>query len=144
MAEAKVANYKEPLRITAWLDTALEKEKEKYQKCPVTPDLVPGHEVAQGWGFVIAGYFLVEQSFKAILFVRDKQICRIHELLRLFNSLDQCDRDTLREYFTDLRATSGGHISNFPFTNLDEFLENLDGDKVGRNHIGSKVLHRSS
>lgn len=119
------------------MDTALKKEQEKYKKCPVTPDLVPGHAVAQGWGFVVAGYSLVEQSFKAVLYVRDKRICRIHELLWLFNSLDQYDQDTLREYYTDFKAASGGHISNFPFASLDEFLENLDGDKVGRNHIGS-------
>lgn len=137
LAEARAAKYKDPLRITAWLDTALKKEQEKYKKCPVTPDLVPRHEVSQGWGFVVAGYFLVEQSFKAILYVRNKRICRIHELLRLFNSFDQYDQDTLREYFTDFKAASGGHISIFPFTTLDDFLENLDGDKVGRNHIGS-------
>ena len=122
----------------AWLDTALKKEKEKYEKCPVTPDLVPGHEVAQGWGFVVAGYFLVEQSFKAILYVRDKQVARIHDLSNLFNSLDQYDQDTLREYYVDFRATIGGHIATFPFKRLDEFLDNLDGDTNNRGtRIGS-------
>lgn len=137
MAGKPTANYKDPLRITAWLDTALKKEREKYQECPVTPDVVPGHEVAQGWGFVVAGYFLVEQSFKAILYVRNKQIFKTHDLLKLFNSFDQSDRETLREYYADFRATIGGHTANFPFKELDGFLENLDGDSVGTTHIGS-------
>ena len=28
-------DFKDQLRITAWLDTALKKEKEKYKKCPL-------------------------------------------------------------------------------------------------------------
>ena len=137
LADNRTTNYKDPLRITAWLDTALKKEKEKYKRCPVTPDLVPGHEAAQGWGFVVAGYFLVEQAFKAILYVGDKHVLRIHELLKLFNSLEQCDRDILREYYTDFQAAIGGHIASFPFRRLDDFLENLDGDRVGTTHTGS-------
>ena len=39
-------DFKDPLWIVAWLDTALTKEKEKYRKCPVIPDMVPGHEVS--------------------------------------------------------------------------------------------------
>ena len=49
----RTINFKDPLRMIAWLDTALKKEKEKYKKCPVIPDLVPGHEVAQAWGYVV-------------------------------------------------------------------------------------------
>ncbi len=33
-------NFKDPLWIVAWLDTALKKEKEKYAKCPIIPDMV--------------------------------------------------------------------------------------------------------
>ena len=58
--------------MTAWLDMALDMEKDKLESCPVKRDLMPGAEVAQGWGFVVAGYFLVEQSFKALLHVREK------------------------------------------------------------------------
>ena len=64
MATNQTIDFKDPLWITAWLDTALEKEKEKYEKCPVKSDLLPGHEAAQAWGYVVAGYFLVEESFK--------------------------------------------------------------------------------
>ena len=39
--------FKDPLWIRAWLNTALRKEQEKYQECPVVADLLPGHENAQ-------------------------------------------------------------------------------------------------
>ena len=58
MATNQTITFKEPEWITAWLDTALKKEKEKYEKCPVIPDMAPGHDIAEGWGYVVAGYFL--------------------------------------------------------------------------------------
>lgn len=130
--------YKDPLQITAWLETALKKEQDKYRKCPVNPDLVPGHETAQGWGYVIAGYSLLEQSFKALLHVQGKMAPSIHSLLPLFNLLDDNDREILREYFVDYRTNIGGNIGVFPFESLDDFLKNLDGDLNNRgNHVGS-------
>ena len=134
----KTIAYKDPLLITAWLDTALEKEQEKYRKCPVNFDLVPGYEVAQGWGYVIVGYFLLEQSFKALLHVRGKMVPTKHSLLPLFNLLDDHDREILHEYYIDYRTNTGGKIGAFPFESLDDFLKNLDGDQNNRgNHIGS-------
>ena len=96
MTTDKTIAYREPLQITAWLETALEKEQEKYRKCPVNPDLVPDHESAQGWGYVIAGYSLLEQSFKALLHVQGKMAPPIHSLLPLFSLLDGHDREILR------------------------------------------------
>ena len=64
-------------------------------------------------------------------------ICKTHNLLQLFNLFDEYDQDTLREYYVDFRATIGGHIATFPFKRLDDFLENLDGDRVGTTHVGS-------
>jgi len=132
-------NFKDPWWITAWLDTALKKEKEKYEKCPVVPDVVPGHDAAQGWGYVVTGYFLLEEAFKALLFARGKtKVSAIHSLSLLFNQLEVNDQDALREYYNDYRATTGGAIGAFPFKSLDGFLLNLDGDKnAGGNHIGS-------
>ena len=75
MAANQTIDFKDPLWIITWLDTALKKEKEKYKKCPVMPDLIPGHVAAQGWGYVVAGYFLVEESFKALLHVGGKTDC---------------------------------------------------------------------
>ena len=133
--------YKDPLWLMARLDTALEKEKEKYRKCPVKPDLAPGHEVAQGWGYVVAGYFLVEQSFKALLHIRgEKDVPKTHSLSNLFKKFDENDRKILREYYVDYRTNVGGKIGAFPFETLDDFLKNLDGDQNNRgNHIGSLV-----
>ena len=134
----KTIAYKDSLWIIAWLETALEKEQEKYKKCPVNSDLVPGHEAAQGWGYVIAGYSLLEQSFKALLHVRDKTVLTKHSLLPLFNLLDGRDKEILREYYVDYRTNVGGKIGIFPFETLDDFLKNLDGDQDNRgNHIGS-------
>ena len=139
MAANKNIDFKDPLWITAWLDTALMKEKEKYEKCPVVPDLVPGHDAAQGWGYVIAGYLLVEESLKALLFVHgNKTVPRVHSLSALFDLLDDGDKVILREFYNDYKATIGGRIGAFPFNSLDDFLCNLDGGKNAQgNHIGS-------
>ena len=138
MAVNQSVNFKKPLRIISWLDTALEKEKEKYKKCPIIPDLVSGHEVVQGWGYVIAGYFLIEQSFKALLYFREKEVPTKHSLSTLFNLFDPNDQSILREYYTDYQATIGGSLGEFPFKSLDDFILNLDGDKNKRgNNIGS-------
>ena len=131
-------DFREPTWIIPWLATALEKEKEKYKKCPVRRDLLPGHEAAQGWGYVVAGYFLVEESFKALLFVRGKQVPRKHSLSTLFDLCDDADRRVLREYYVDFRGSVGTPIGTYPFTSLDDFLTNLDGDKnKSDDHIGS-------
>ena len=61
-----MVTYKEPLYVWAWLNTALKKEWQKYAATPVTPDMLPGHELAQAWGYVVAGYSLVEQGLKAV------------------------------------------------------------------------------
>ena len=132
-------DFKDPLWIIAWLDTALKKEKEKYAKCPIIPDMVPGHDVAQGWGYVVAGYFLVEESFKALLYVRgNKKVPTEHSLSTLFDMMENNDKAILQEYYDDFRSASGGTIAAFPFKTLDDFLLNLDGDRNSRgNHIGS-------
>ena len=74
MTANQTINFKDPSLIATWLDTALSKEKEKYEKCPVMQDLVPDHQNAQGWGYALVGYFLLEQSFKALLYVRGKNV----------------------------------------------------------------------
>ncbi len=134
----KKIHFKDPLDMQTWLDTALEKEKEKYKKCPVNPDLVSGHEVAQAWGYVVAGYFLVEESFKALLHIRGKSVPIKHSLTMLFDLFDSHDQDFLREYYVDYGET-GGWPQKFPIATLDQFLANLDGDPNdwGSDHIGS-------
>ena len=137
MTTKQAVDFKDPLTMVAWVDTALEKEREKYEKCPVKPDMIPDHEVAQAWGYVVAGYFLVEESFKALLYVRGKQVPHKHSLTALFNLFESDDKEMLREYYNDYRATIEGRV--FPFKTLEDFLANLDGDlnKRGSDHIGS-------
>ena len=76
MAANRTAAFKDPLWSTAWLEAALNKEREKYENCPVMPDMVPGYVDAQAWGYVVLGYFLVEESFKALLNIRGKKCPR--------------------------------------------------------------------
>ena len=140
MAANKPIDFKDPLYITIGLDTALEKEKEKYEKCPVKPDIAHEHVTAQGWGYVVVGYFLVEQAFKALLHVRGKPVSKIHSLSDLFDLIGQEDKEVLRECYTDFKMTIGGNTGQFPFKSLDDFIVNLDGDKGDRgNYIGSFV-----
>ena len=130
--------FKDPSWILAWLDAALKKEREKYRKSPVVPDMVPGHEAAQGWGYVVIGYFLVEEALKALLHVREKRFPKVHALSILFGLLEQGDKSILREYYRDYRATAEGGLGRFPFVTIEDFLVNLDGDKNERGkHIGS-------
>ena len=132
-------NFKDPLWITVWLETALKKEQEKYKKCPVMPDLIPDYTAAEAWGYVVAGYFLVEESFKALLYLCGKQVPTKHSLTILLNLFEAGDKGSLREFYTDYRETIGGGASLFPFKTLDDFLANLDGDpnKRGDDYIGS-------
>lgn len=120
--------FKDPLYMTAWLELALKKEKEKYEKCPIMPDMAPGYDEAQAWGYIITGYFLVEQSFKALLYLRGQDAPKTHPLSTLFDSFDDNDKEVLREFYADYRATIGGNRGKFQFESLDDFLVNLDGD----------------
>ena len=133
--------FKEPLLMVHGLDTALEKEKEKYKKCPVKPDMAPYHETVQGWGYVVTGYFLLESAFKALLSVRGKRdVPRIHSFSALFEELGDTDKVALREYYNDYKAITREKIGAFPFDSLDDFLRNLDGDgNVRGNHKGSLI-----
>lgn len=111
-------DFKDPLWITAWLDTALNKEGEKYQRCPVMPDMVPRRDSAQGWGFVVAGYFLVEQSFQALAHVRGQSVPTKHSLTMLPDLLDDAHRDIPREYYLHFRATDEAIWPDYPTSPL--------------------------
>ena len=129
--------FKEPIWIIAWLEDALEKEKKKLKACPINRDMVPGCEVAQAWGYVVAGYFLIEMSFKALLHLQGINVAKGHSLTKYFDLLGDADKDILREYYSDYRMTCGSH-GLFPIETLDEFLLNLDGDQNDRGYyVGS-------
>ena len=139
MATNQQIQFKDPRWMIAWLQTALRVEQEKYERRPVMPDLMPSHESAQAWGYVVAGYFLIEEAFKALLYLRAKQVPTKHALAMLFNLFEPDDQDILREYYSDYRSSIGGYPANYPFATLDEFLSNLDGDpnRRGTDHKGS-------
>jgi hypothetical protein len=129
--------YKKPLYVLSWLEAALKKEWQKYSASPVMPDPIPGHEAAQAWGYVIAGYFLLEQGFKAILHFRGIEPPKVHALSVLFAELPPADQDQLRAHYRDFRHTFPG-MRSFPLGTLDDFLVNLDGARNSRGHyIGS-------
>ncbi len=129
--------YKDPLYVLARLDTALKKEWQKYIATPVTSDMAPDHMVAQAWGYVVAGYFLIEQGLKAILYMRGGKPPKTHALSVLFTKLPAEDQNVLRKHYDDFRHAFPG-MSSFPLTTLDDFLVNLDGgqNSQGR-YIGS-------
>ena len=70
--------------------------------------------------------------------MRNKPVQRKHSLTIPFRQFDADDKELLREYYTDYRATIANG-STFPFKTLDEFLANLDGDPNNRrsDYVGS-------
>ena len=139
MATNQTIQFKTPLETIQWLDAAFRSEQRKYEQCPVQQDLVPGYVVANAWGYVVAGYFLIEEAFKALLYIRGIQVPPKHSLTMLFDRFKSDDKDILREYYLDFRASVGGNRASFPFATLDDFLSNLDGDqnRRGTDHVGS-------
>ena len=136
----KPIDFKTPNFALAWLDAALDMEKKKLEKCPVANDMVPGFEVATAWAYVVSGYFLVEQAFKLLLYLRKKKPKRTHTHTLssdLFDQLPSADRALLREYYHDFRCAFDG-AGTFPFSALDDYLFNLDGAKNREGkHVGS-------
>ncbi len=126
MSSKQEIKFKIPAVMAHQLVTAVKKEKEKYQACPVEPDLVPQHEMAQGWGSVVAGYFLVEQAFKALLHIREQKPKKIHPLTKLFEQIKVADQSTLRKFYDDFKSCTDRTGKIFPFDSLDDFLRNLD------------------
>ncbi|MDE2782529.1 MAG: hypothetical protein OXK77_06210 [Gemmatimonadota bacterium] len=125
----KPIDFKDPIFAHHWLDTAISFERRKLAKSPVLPDLAPGHEAAQGWAYVVAGYFLLEQALKLLLHLRSIPPARTHALSsELYDLLPDKDRDILREYYRDYREACD-HAAGFPFRDLDRFLSNLDGQQ---------------
>lgn len=120
------------------LESALKMERDKYANCPVKNDLISEYIYTQAWGYVVAGYFLLEQSLKLLLRVRNKPHGPIHTLWDgLFSKLPEDDKNVLREYYRDFRSVFK-NAKTFPFLELDDFLKNLDGGKNDKDkHVGS-------
>lgn len=126
------------LATVAGLETALRMEKEKYAKCPVKSNLVAACEIYQAWGYVICGYFLLEQSFKLLIHIHGSTPDPIHTLNELFRRLPEDDKGLLREYYDDFRSVLAFENNmTFPFSCFDDFLTNLDGMENKGKHFGS-------
>ena len=129
--------YKETHEILIWLDTALRMEWQKFAATPVTPDLDPYHMVAQGWGYVIAGYSLIEQGLKAVLHLRGVEPSKTHVLRDHYTRLPPEDQEVLMAYYDDFRHTFPGMYA-FPLATFDKYLVNLDGVKNSRDrYVGA-------
>lgn len=130
-------SYKDSRFIVTWMDLALKAEWRKFAQVPVTRDIIPEAEVAQGWGYVIAGYSLIEQGLKAILFLRSRAQEKTHVLSSLWSELSDDDQSVLNTYYDDFIQTFSG-VDKFPFETLEGFLVNLDGGaRVRGQHVGS-------
>lgn len=138
MSKDKI-NFKEADSMTIHgLETALRMEKDKYTKCPVKPDLVADYEIYQAWGYVLCGYFLLEESFKLLIHIHSGTPDRTHTLNELFRRLPEEDQTLLREYYDDFKGVLAFEENmTFPFPYLDDFLTNLDGVKYRGKHVGS-------
>lgn len=122
--------YKDADRIITWMDAALKMEWQKFEATPVKPDLLPGYELAAGWGYVVAGYFLMEQGLKAVLDIRNINPPKTHVLSSLFKKLPVKDQKVMKVYYDDFYHTFTG-MSSYPFATLEGFLDNLDGRRNG-------------
>ncbi len=131
-------DYKDALLFAHLLDAAWEKEKTKYERCPVEPDAVANHVAADAWGFIVVGYLLLEESLKALRHLHGQSIDPKHSLTAQFKELPQCDKDALREYYSEYLATTHGY-GEFPFETLDAFLTNLDGERSNRGDFQGSV-----
>ncbi|MDE0692042.1 MAG: hypothetical protein OXI55_07320 [Gammaproteobacteria bacterium] len=120
------------------LNIALDVEREKYVKVPIKRDLVADYEVYQAWGYVVAGYFLLEESLKLLAHLRGADPGRTHALFDLYVLLPSHDKDLLREYYRDYRDESAvEHGAPFRFSMLGDFLMELDGQRHRGRRVGS-------
>ena len=118
--------YKGHTLALASLGRALEQEKEKNNQCPVLPDMAADYVNAGGWGYVVAGYSLLEQALKYLLHTRGKSPQRGHALHPLFRRLPPKDREVLIEYYEDFRVNRPD-LRNYPLKDVNGFLKELDG-----------------
>ena len=125
--------YKEPNEALTWLDAALQKERDKYKESPVNHnELMSDYVSAEGWGFVLVGYNLLESTLKfqlRQLNLLQDSLQRTHRLLPLFGTLPSKEQTILTEYYDDFRSRGGGNNPSIPFDSVDAFLGNLDGDR---------------
>lgn len=115
------------LYCVAYLEAALEMEKKKLDRVPVTRDSAPGYTDAMAWGYVVAGYFLLEQALKFLISVRGEPFPATHSLSFVFGKLSNRDREVLQEYYRDF-CCSYEKARDFPIPELEIFVKNMDAE----------------
>ena len=124
----KVPTKDELKRAITYLEAALDMEKKKYVKVPVIPSNPPRHTDSLAWGYVVVGYFLVEEAFKFLKIARGETYRGIHNLSCLFSELDPADQNVLHEYYRDFRCACEC-AKNFPKAKILDFLNELDAGR---------------
>lgn len=118
---------KDSSKTSKWLDAALEFERKKYASNPIQRDIVVEFNYAQAWGFIVAGYFLLELSLKALSHRCNCEIKRNHALYKLFKRLPDEQKSILRLHYTDFVNTFPKLAQETP-NEIDQFFKSLDGD----------------
>ena len=99
----------------------------KYASNPIQYD-IEEYNCAQAWGSIVAGYFLLEQSLKALLHLCNCQIGRTHVLYSLFELLPDKQKNILRFHYSDFVKAFPG-LGRNTLDEIDGFFQNLDGDQ---------------
>lgn len=121
------SEFKDPSKVSIWLETALKFERQKCASNPIHRDIVDEFNYAQAWGFIVAGYFLLELSLKALLHERNCKFKKTHALYDLFERLPEEQKRILRSHYSDFLNASSISRQEIP-NEIDDFFKNLDGD----------------
>lgn len=119
-------NYKKSYEITIWLRAALQCEWSKLASNPIHHGPLIKLNHAEDWGYIVTGYFLLEQSLKALLHECKRKTEKTHDLYSHFEWLPNEHKVSLRAHYSDFVKTFPGLQQNIP-DEIDEFLKNLDG-----------------
>ena len=106
MAIGLKTNFQDSEDIVFCLNAALKQEKKKYENVPIVPDLMPEFLMTQAGGPLLLLTALMELSSEALLHVPEKLVPAKHSLPTPFNLFDSGDKEILRSFYTDFKATS--------------------------------------
>ena len=120
--------FKDSSDTSKWLEAALESEWRKYASNPIHRDFIAEFNYAQAWGSIVAGYFLLEQSLKALLHKCGYEIGKTHVLYCLFSLLPDKQKNILRLHYSDFVKSFPGLGKNTS-NDIDGYLKNLDGNQ---------------
>ena len=121
------------------LERALKVEKAKWAGCPLHPNSPTMFVGIHEWGWIVAGYHLIEIALTGIAIARTGKRKRTHKLVTLYNEIPNEDQNILSGFYDDYRATAES-IRGRGSERLEEFLENLDGPCGGNGSVAWRFL----